>query len=150
MSLVSQLPSSLPRPASLHGRFLHFFVGAWPSFETVKRYVFRHSMWSPPSPLESGAFFGQRWYFHSGLAHLRSQTLGFCRADRVSNPQADKSNFLRPIYSILFLGSSRTIVNRPPKCKFYEFGGPFLRRNALRLERGCFFYHSRITTVKYE
>ena len=105
---------------------------------------------SPRGPLEFGAFFGQKWYFHSGLAHLRSQTLGFCRADRTSNPQADKSNFLRPFYSILFLGSSRTTVNRPPKCKFYEFGGPFLRRNALRLERGCFFYHSRITTVKYE
>ena len=104
----------------------------------------------PPLRSESGAFFGQKWYFHSGLAHLRSQTLGFCRADRASNPQADKSNFLRPIYSILFLGSSRTTVNRPPKCEFHEFGGPFLRRSALRLERGPLFYHNLITTVKYE
>ena len=129
-----KLPSSLPRPASLHGRFLHFSAADWPSIETLKRYVFRHSMRSPPSPLESGALFGHKWYSRSGLAHLRSQTLGFCRADRASNPQADKSNFLRPIYNILFLGSSRTTVNRPPKCKFYEFGGPFLRRNALRLQ----------------
>ena len=145
-----KLPSSLPRPASLHGRFLHFWSRAWSAFKSLKRYVFRHSMRPPRPPLESGALFGHKWYSRSGLAHLRSQTLGFCRADRVSNPQADKSNFLRPIYNILFWGSSRTIVNRPPKCEFHEFGGPFLRRNALRLERGSLFDHNLITTVKYE
>ena len=140
----------MPRGARLHGRFLQFSAAPRPSIETLKRYVFRHSMRSPRPPLESGALFGHKWYSRSGLAHLRSQTLGFCRADRVSNPQADKSNFLRPIYSILFLGSSRTTVNRPPKCEFHEFGGPFLRRNALRLERGSLFDHNLITTVKYE
>ena len=136
--------------ASLHGRFLHFSTADWPSIETLKRYVFRHSMRAPRPRSESGALFCQKWYFRSGLAHLRSQTLGFCRADRASNPQADKSNFLRPIYSILFLGSSRTTVNWPPKCEFHEFGGLFLRRSALRLERGPLFYHNLITTVKYE
>ena len=80
---------------------------------------------------------------------MRSHTLGFCRADRASNPQADKSNFLRPFYSILFLGSSKTIVKRPPECEFYEFGGPLPRRSALKLQRGALLDHRRRTTVKH-
>ena len=128
----------------------HFSAAPRPSIETLKRYVFRHSMRPPRRQLESGGLFGQKWYSPSGLAHLCSQNLGFCRVDRVSNPQAEKSNFLRLFYSILFLGSLRTTVIRPPKCEFDEFGGPLLRRSALRLQWRPLFDQNRKTIVKHD